>query len=400
VHVVQHLELHVDDVAAGGDGIAHAHDGRVVFVHRGVPGDDVTALVTKEERRLLRAEVVAGRNPSHDRSEPPCPYVAAGCGGCGWQHLDLDAQRRWKQRMVEESLRRIGHLEGTVSRGAELPSVGFRTNVRCLVTPAGPAFRSERSHDPVAIGTCLVAHPGLDELIRTGRFGSADEVTLRIGGATGERLAIVSPSVPADLDLPPDVLVVGDDELDAGRRAWFHDEVARRRFRISARSFFQTRTDGAEALVSAVRDAGGDGWGEGRLADLYGGVGLFAATLGDGMAVEVVESGRSSIADARHNLADRDATVVRSSVDRWRPSPADLVVADPPRAGLGRAAVDRIAATGARRLVLVSCDAASFGRDAGLLAGVGYGRRSTVLVDLFPHTPRVELVSRFDRVGA
>ena len=240
------------------------------------------------------------------------------------------------------------------------------------------------------------ARPG-DELVRDGRFGAAVEVTLRIGGATGERLAVVAPSVPDDLALPSDVTVVGEDELAEGRHVWFHDEVAGRRFRISARSFFQTRTDGAEALVAAVRDAGGDAWGHGRLADLYGGVGLFASTLGEGMSTVLVESARSSVADAEHNLADRDATVVRSSVDRWRPSPADLVVADPPRAGLGKAALAPILATGAHRLVLVSCDAAAFGRDAGLLAEAGFERRSTVLVDLFPHTPRVELVSRFDR---
>jgi 23S rRNA (uracil1939-C5)-methyltransferase len=92
--------------------------------------------------------------------------------------------------------------------------------------------------------------------------------------------------------------------------------------------------------------------------------------------------------------------VVRCSVDRWRPAPADVLVADPPRAGLGRDAVGKVVATGAARLVLVSCDAAAFGRDAGLLAEAGFERRSTVLVDLFPHTPRVELVSRFDRKAA
>ena len=395
--MVQQLELRVDDVAVGGDGIARADDGRVVFVHGGVPGDVVTAEVTREEKRLLKADAVAVRTASADRAEPPCPHVADGCGGCGWQHLTLEGQRRWKQRMVEESLRRIGHQQGEVTIGPTLPTTGFRTSVRCLVTPQGLAFRAARSHDPVRIAGCMVAHPGIDELIRTARFGDAEEVTLRIGGATGERLAIVAPSVPADLEVPADVHVVGDDELAGGRRAWFHDEVAGRRFRVSARSFFQTRTDGAEALVAAVRDAGGDVWGHGRLTDLYGGVGLFASTLGAGMTVELVESGRSSVADAEQNLDDLDATVVRSSVDRWRPSPADIVVADPPRAGLGRVAVDKVAATGAERLVLVSCDAASFGRDAGLLADAGFTRRSTVLVDLFPHTPRVELVSRFDR---
>lgn len=394
------LELHVDDVAVGGDGIARAEDGRVVFVRGAIPGDVVTAAVTKEEKRLLKADAVSIRTASDDRTTPPCGHVAEGCGGCGWQHLTVEAQRRWKQRMVEESLRRLGRQEGSVSIGAVLPDRGFRTSVRLLVTADGPAFRGARSHDAVPISSCLVAHPRLDELVRTGRFGAAGEVTLRVGGATGERLAIVDPAVPADLDLPADVVVVGEDELADGRHVWFHDEVAGRRFRISARSFFQTRTDGADALVAAVRDAGGDAWGAGRLADLYGGVGLFASTLGDGMSTVLVESSRSSVEDAEHNLADREATVVRSSVDRWRPSPADVVVADPPRAGLGKGAVAAIAGTGAGRLVLVSCDAAAFGRDAGLLADAGFERRSTVLVDLFPHTPRVELVSRFDRRAA
>ena len=397
--MVHDLELRVDDVAVGGDGIARADDGRVVFVRGGVPGDVVTAVVTKAERRLLKADAVDVRRASHDRAEPPCRHVADGCGGCGWQHLAVDAQRRWKRRMVEESLRRLGRQEGSVELGPTLPDHAFRTSVRILVTPVGPAFRGARSHDAVPIGTCHVAHPGLDDLIRSGRFGSAQEVTLRIGGATGDRLAVVAPSVPPDLALPDDVVVVGEDDLAAGSDACFHDEVARRRFRISARSFFQTRTDGAEALVAAVREAGAGVWGSGRLADLYGGVGLFASVLGEGMHTVLVESSRSSVADAEHNLADRDATVMRSSVDRWRPDPADVVIADPPRAGLGRAAVAVVAATGADRLVLVSCDAAAFGRDAGLLADAGYERRSTVLVDLFPHTPRVELVSRFDRKG-
>lgn len=299
--------------------------------------------------------------------------------------------------MAQESLRRLGHVEGGVDLGPDLPVVGFRTSLRCLVVDGRLAFRGARSHDPVRVDGCMVAHPGLDDLVRHGRFGSATEAVLRIGPATGERLVVLDPHVPGGVELPDDVVVIGADELAGDRAAWFHDEVAGRRFRISARSFFQTRTDGAEALVAAVRDAGADAWGSGRLVDLYGGVGLFASTLGAGMAATVVESSRSSVADAEVNLADRDARIVRCAVERWRPEPADLVVADPPRAGLGRVGADAVAATGAGRVVLVSCDAAAFGRDAGLLAAAGFERRATVLVDLFPHTPRVELVSRFDR---
>ena len=391
------LEVAVDDVAAGGDGIAHAPDGRVMLVHGAVPGDRVAAEITEERPRLLRARVERVLEPSADRVEAPCPHVAAGCGGCGWQHVEADAQRRLKVRIVEESLRRIGHLEAPVHLGSPLRVAGFRTSVRLLVGDGRPAFRAQHSHDPVPVTSCVVAHPALDELIADARFGSAREVTLRVSDATSERVAVFDPAVPDDHALPPDVQVVGRDQLRAGRRVWITEVVGDRRFRVSADSFFQTRTDGAAALVDAVARAGDARWGRGRLVDQYGGVGLFAACLGAGMATTLVEGSRSAVADARHNLADRDARVLRLDVGRWRPSPADLGVADPPRAGLGATVVRRIEATGAGRLVLVSCDAAAFGRDAGLLRDAGYGLVDATLIDLFPHTPHVELVSRFDR---
>jgi 23S rRNA (uracil1939-C5)-methyltransferase len=114
--------------------------------------------------------------------------------------------------------------------------------------------------------------------------------------------------------------------------------------------------------------------------------------------VVVVETNRSALADARVNLADLpDARIVGSDVRRWRPSPADVVVADPSRQGLGAQAVGRIGATGAATLALVSCDVAALGRDAGLLAGAGWNLDSLALVDLFPHTPHVEVVTGWRR---
>jgi 23S rRNA (uracil1939-C5)-methyltransferase len=115
------------------------------------------------------------------------------------------------------------------------------------------------------------------------------------------------------------------------------------------------------------------------------------------MVVTVVEHAASAVADARVNLTDRQARVLKVAVDRWRPAPADVVVADPPRAGLDRAGVARVAATGTDRLVLVSCDAAALGRDARLLAAAGYTFVNATVIDLFPHTSHLEIVSRFDR---
>jgi 23S rRNA (uracil1939-C5)-methyltransferase len=241
----------------------------------------------------------------------------------------------------------------------------------------------------------------VDEVLRAGRFAAAKEVTVRASVASGERLAVVHPSA-AGAEVPAGVAVVGTDELRAGRRAWIHETVAGRTWRISAQSFFQARPDGAAALVDAVLAAAAVGReGAGSVADLYGGVGLFAGVLAArvGAAPVVVERNRSAAADARHNLAGTGAKVLDVAVERWRPSAADLVIADPARTGLGRAAVARIAATGAGRLVLVSCDAAALARDAALLAAEGFALAAVTLVDLFPHTAHVEAVAQFDRPG-
>jgi tRNA/tmRNA/rRNA uracil-C5-methylase (TrmA/RlmC/RlmD family) len=193
------------------------------------------------------------------------------------------------------------------------------------------------------------------------------------------------------------VRVVTGDVLGAGRRAWLHEEVAGVRLRVSARSFFQSGPEAAEALVAAVGAAAGDVGAGTRLADLYGGVGLFAATVGRAARIELVEASASATADARVNLGALEARVVRSDVARWHARPCDVVVADPPRAGLGRGGVRAVRRTRAPRLVLVSCDAGALGRDARLLADAGYRLVASTVVDAFPHTPHVEVVSRFDR---
>jgi 23S rRNA (uracil1939-C5)-methyltransferase len=398
------VELAVSGVAAGGEGVARLEDGRVVFVRGGLPGERVTAVVTEERRRFLRATTLDVVDPSADRVAPPCPLVDAGCGGCGWQHVALDAQRQFKESIVVDALRRTGGIEPPDPQpGPTLEATGWRTTVRAAIDDDGRAgFRLHRSHDTVSLdGGCLVAHPLVDEVLRTGHFPTpVAEVVVRAGAATGERLVLARPAA-AGCEVPADALLVGTDELAAGRRAWIHEVVAGRRWRVSAESFFQGRPDGAEAVVAAVRSAVGDALVPGaRLVDLYSGVGLFAGALGAGSdgRVVVVETNRSALADARVNLADLpDARILGADVRRWRPSAAGVVVADPSRQGLGADVVGRIGATGAGALALVSCDASALGRDAGLLAAAGWNLESLCLVDLFPHTPHVEVVTGWKR---
>lgn len=389
---------------AGGEVLARDPDGAVVLVRGAVPGERVRIDEPVRRRGARRAEVVEVVVASTDRAVPPCPHVAEGCGGCDWQHIAVGAQPGHKVAVVVDALRRLGGLDDAeVVAGPALPAAGGRTSVRAGVLDGRAGFRRERSHDVVVPRSCLVAHPLVEELLVEGRFGQADEVTIRVGARTGERLVLAQPG-RAGVVVPDDVVVVGDDELTGGRRVWIHEEVGGRRFRISARSFFQTRPDGAEALVAAVVAAAGDALGPGvRLVDAYAGVGLFSRLLldadgpGAGGSGVVVERSASSAADARANLADLDVRHVRVDVARWRASPADLVVADPARSGLGAGAVRALAGAGAPVLVLVSCDAGALGRDARLLAEAGYDHAGSTVVDLFPHTHHVEVVSRFVR---
>lgn len=375
--------------------MAREVDGRVVFVAGALPGETVAVELGEQKPRFARGRVVEVLEPAADRVAPPCAGVAAGCGGCTWQHVRPAAQRELKVRIVRDALERLGGLrEPRIDPGPELPPVGFRTTVRVIVADGRPAFRRARSHDPVPVEECLVAHPLLQDLLTSVRFGGAvGEATLRCGAATGERLVLGSPTA-AGIEAGSGVVVVGEDALLAGAASAFHEEVAGNRFRISARSFFQTRADGAAALVDAVRVAV-VGAPDGPFVDAYGGVGLFGGTVAGDRQVTLLERSTSSAADARVNLPD--ARVLALDVERWRPSSAAVVVADPARAGLGARAAEVLAGTGATHLALVSCDPASLGRDAALLSGYGFLHDGTTVVDLFPHTPHVEAVSRFIR---
>jgi 23S rRNA (uracil1939-C5)-methyltransferase len=334
--------------------------------------------------------------------------VADGCGGCDLAALGHAAQVEAKVELVTDSLRRLGKWrEPVVHAGPALDPFGFRTTLRLAVTNGRAGLRRSASNDVVELDHCLVAHPLLDELIVEGRFADASYVTLRVGAATGERLALVAPG-RAGVSLPDDVRVVGADELAAGADAWIHDDAAGRRWRISAASFFQTRTDGAAALVDVVRAMAADVLDRetGVLVDAYSGVGLFAGALLDGRSADgagwravTAENDASSVADAGVNLADLDVRIVETTVERLRAPRADLVVADPSRAGLGTDAAGLLASTRAERMVLVSCDPAAAGRDVGLLKSRGYRPVESIVVDLFPHTHHTEVVTRFDRVA-
>ena len=393
------VELSTTAMAVGGEAVAREETGRVVFVAGALPGERVEVELTDERTSFARGTVRRVLEASPDRVEPPCPEVARGCGGCDWQHVAEPAQHALRTEIVADVLTRSGGIaEPVVRSGPPLAAAALRTTVRGLADADGRfSFRRRRSHEPIAVDGCLIAHPLVEEIIRGSSFPPRAEVVIRVGARTGERMVVVTPRA-AGTTVPEGVLVVGADELSSGKRAWIHEEVDGRTWRISARSFFQASPEGAEALVAEARrlvelhepEAA-------KVADLCCGVGLFAGALGVGRSVFGVERSAAAVADARHNLADLDARFVKVALARWRPSPADVVIADPARSGLGADGIKAVTGTGAGLCILVSCDPGALGRDAGLLARAGYRHVGSTVLDLFGHASHIEVVSGFTK---
>ena len=396
-------QVRFERLVAGGDALGHLADGRVVFVPGALPGELVDVQITQAKKDFARGTVASIVEPSPHRVVPPCEHVARGCGGCSWQHLDVAQHMEAKVAIVREALRRNGKIETLeVTAGGFVPPTASRTTLRMAVTPDGRlGFRRGGSHDVIDTPTCLVAHPLLNEFIGDVRVTGATEATLRCGVETGEVGIWLHDEDGEDV---PGATVTGlPSHVVVGRKAMLHEVVQGVSLQVSMASFFQASQVAAELLVSAVNDAAGDAAlsGEyGPIIDAYGGVGLFTATLVDtDIPVVLVESNPSACSDARSNLHDHDVSIEQIAVEQWRVQDAGLVIADPARNGLGAMGVNAIAATEAKRIVLVSCDAVAGARDIRLLLDAGYACEGVTVLDLFPNTPHVEVVSSFSRSG-
>ncbi|MEV0631207.1 class I SAM-dependent RNA methyltransferase [Nonomuraea wenchangensis] len=410
------LELTVGPVAHGGWCVAR-HEGRVVFVRHALPGERVIAEVTEESAKFLRADAVKILDPSPDRVVPPCPYAGPGrCGGCDWQHATLDAQRRLKAQVVAEQLQRLAGIEREVVV-EEVPGapdgLGWRTRVQFAALPGGElGFRRHRSHEIEPVDACLIAHPEVEAVGAESHTWAGAAGVEVIASSGGERAVVVRPrprrsvTVP-DLDAPASILLDQGKGRTEPRRGSgvLHEQVGERGFRVMGSGFWQVHPGAAETLLDAVLAYAAPEPGEWAL-DLYCGVGLFAAGLAEAVgpegAVFGLESEAAAVRDARANLRDLpQARVERGRVeealDRFQIERADLVVVDPPRAGLGREVVERVAALEAARIVYVSCDPATFARDLKWLAERGYALSALRAFDAFPMTHHVECVGLLQR---
>ena len=387
------MELKINGVARDGAGVARSEDGQVVFVEGALPDETVTVELIKVKKRWARARVLEVLTPSSLRIPVSCVAQHAGCGGCDLLHLSPDSQLAMKANIVLDQLERAQVAAPTPSLWPLVDDQG-RTTVRAIIKDGKAGYRMRGSHEVILPTKCEALDPLVEEILLDGRFGEASQVTIRVGSRTDDRLVLVEGD-PEEVSVPSDVLVVSAKELSEGRRAWIHEEAADRKLRISARSFFQNRPAGVDALVSVVSgmvDALGT---DGPMVDAYAGIGVFAGTVGHGRSVVAIERNSHSIADARVNLDAESVKIIKAPVESWNASPAALVIADPAREGVGKAAMATLLAAEPSLFVLVSCEPGAFAADAALLAAGGMRLEQLTVVDMFPGTTHGETVGAF-----
>lgn len=421
------LRLTVGEPAHGGACVARDESGRVVFVRHAAPGEVVRARVTAVQKKLAWADVVEVVEASPDRV--PSVWPQAGPGGVGGgelAHLTPAAQRDWKSRVIAGQLRRVGGealadavdalggVRVAPAPGDEDPGdplTGRRSRIDVVIDADGRAGMHEfRGRRVIALEDMPLAVPAIREL------GLFDEDTpWRRLWKPGDRVRAVAPSGGEP------VVLIGEDTYAAdGVR--IDVDVLRwnvplgsgvESYYVRPSGFWQTHVCGAEVLANAVLAAafGAHEAEAGRaIMELYSGAGLFSVPLaravGESGHVVTLEGDESAVCDAGDNLAAFDwVDAFAGNVDRegvvdlsgQLGAVPDVVVADPPRAGAGAEVCEAIAATGAPRVVLVSCDPAAGARDLRALTECGYTLASLQAWDLFPHTHHVEMVSVLSR---
>jgi 23S rRNA (uracil1939-C5)-methyltransferase len=404
------IDLQLTAVAHGGTALGR-HQGQVIFVPYAIPGEVVRAEIVEASSRWAQARLVEVLQPSPQRVEPPCPYFGPDrCGGCHFQHIAYEAQAEFKRQVVIDQLARVGGLRETnvldIIAAAEPWS--YRNHAQFSLTPEGQlGFLTADSHHVVPVKECLILDPLLDDLWAAldMEWPQLYRLGLRCGSATGDLMAVFELDHYEDFDIEVDfpvscVLLLADGEtVVLVGNSYLTEHVAGRDYRISAGSFFQVNTAGAEVLVALVREYLAPS-GDETLVDLYSGVGLFGLALAGSVGHVIgVEADPSAVADFRYNacglahveLLEGKAETALARIE----GRVDLLVLDPPRSGAGRQVVGGIARLSPRRIAYVSCDPATLARDARYLVDSGYRLHQVQAVDLFPQTYHIESVALF-----
>jgi 23S rRNA (uracil1939-C5)-methyltransferase len=445
VRTGEELELRIDSLAYGGNGVAR-HDGFVVFVRGGLPGDRVRARVTKVKRGYAEAGAQAVLEPSADRVEAPCRHFGV-CGGCRFQDLAYEAQLAAKEQQVRDALGRIGRIaEPPVEPIVPAASLyGYRNKLEYSFTTGEKGIelgfhRLGRWDEVIGIEECLLTTElgnairlAVRDWAREEKLEPYDQATgqgylrhlvVREGRNTGQALVVLVtapgehfetgylvdvlrrfPQVrgihwavndtPAERTNLPSTLLWGEEAIE--------EELLGLRFRVGPTAFLQTNTEMAERLYDLARTMAGL-TGVENVFDLYCGTGTIGLALArdarsvwgveiseEAVVCAVENAERNGIQNARLFAGNVGQTLEQLVAEAGQP---DVVVVDPPRAGLAGKALRRTGALGAARIVYVSCNPTTLASDVKVLREeFGYELVRCRPVDMFPHTPHVESVA-------
>jgi 23S rRNA (uracil1939-C5)-methyltransferase len=421
------LRLELEKPVYGGDCLARA-DGKAVFVPLALPGETVSARLVEEKRSFAKAELTAVLAPSPERVETRCPYFGA-CGGCHYQHAAYPAQIAIKTQILRETLARAGVAIPEQIAVLSGEPWGYRNRIRLAVAEDGRiGYRGRRSHAIVPVAECPIAAPLLMETARGFEaFLAAEpspvrvtEIELFTNAVQSEQLLTVfcetapaaspEPWLRGLLSFLPQVtgarLQLADGGIhprvlaSSGSSALTYS-VAGLDYHVNHGSFFQVNRFLVDDFVKLVA-----GEREGKLAwDLYAGVGLFARQLAlRFQQVLAVEPAQASFAGLKRNLEGSAGTAVGSTTldflrrNRAQREPRpDLIVLDPPRAGLDPETTQFLNQIHAPEMIYVSCDPATLARDLKALTQERFELHSLTLVDMFPQTYHLETVARLLR---
>ena len=448
-HTHTDLVVDVGPVAHGGHCVAR-HEGRVVLVRHGIPGEKVRVRLTDDgpDAKFWRADVVEVLEASPDRvphfwdiadSARSWSHRHPPVGGAELGHISLARQRSLKADVLAEQLKRLAGVElspegqitvepvglaagdGTTDGegGAAVSGLGWRTRAGFAVTPAGKlGMHAHRSDTVLPVREMPLAVAGINAL----KLWEIDlqgidrvEVAAPANGSRPLVLLVPAPGTRSKrlsgilAQLPDDVSVASLDPatgevLQLRGRTYVQESAAGHDYRVTGDGFWQIHRDGPETLVGAVTSFLHDGGflAPGSVvADLYAGAGLFTAPLADAVGVTgsvlSVEGAPGTSRDARKNLHDAaQVEIVQGRVERvlrQKPRNFDALILDPPRAGAGKAVVKQLIDAGPRAVAYVSCDPASFARDLGYFRQGGWGMTGLRAFDLYPHTHHMETVA-------
>jgi len=367
----------IEKLVYGGEGLARL-DGRVILVPCVLPNEVVRAEVSPVKKGLFRGRLIEIESPAPERIAPPCPYFQR-CGGCQYQHIDYPIQVEHKRSILREVLRRVGKIEyeDDIAAIAGEPWA-YRNRIQLHVDQGALGYFELGSRKLCPVDRCPIASPALNQAI------AKLSTPLPYSGA---------------LELFTNESQIQVNVLDRAPRSVFSmfesigatGPIEYAGFRVSRNSFFQVNRFLIDPLVECATSGREGNWA----LDLYAGVGLFSRRLVERFRkVTAVESGQSAVRDLEHNLKGQ-AAIENCNVEQFLAQcqdKPDFILADPPRAGLGKAAVTDLARIRAPRITIVSCDPATLSRDLRGLLDAGYGIKKVTVVDLFPQTFHIETV--------